>query len=108
MLPYQTSLSRSAARAAVLAGTLVALAAAGVSLAGADDSDPPDAPPLVATDGPFLGVLPKPPAAGVSENDTPPDASTVRQLAYQGGSVMRSSSVYPVYWVPKGFSVSKS
>jgi hypothetical protein len=90
----------------VAAALAVSLLCAGVSLA--DDGAPPDAPPLVAPDGPFLGVLPQADPSGITDDDAPPDAQVSRPLVYRGGAVMHSSTVYAIYWIPSGFSVSRN
>jgi hypothetical protein len=91
---------------AVLIAAVLALGALAGTLARADDGVPADAPPLVAPDGPFLGVLAKPGPNGFTEDDTPPPAQASHPLVYRGGSVMLTNSVHALYWLPGGSSVS--
>ena len=109
MLPNWTSdPGRRALRAAVLLAALLSLAVTATAISRADDGDPADAPPLVAPDGPFLGVLPQTDNSVSGEDDTPTEAQVSRPLVYRGGSVMRSNTVYAIYWVPAGYSVSRN
>jgi hypothetical protein len=62
------------------------------------------APLAAQADPPLLGVIPLPGAAAIRSNATAP----LPPLTWHGGPVVRTHTVYTLYWVPPGYSLPPS